>query len=167
MKNTYGLLFFGVPNSGIELSALQSILAMARDQPNEAFLHSLGSGQELIRTQRKHFEEAFNKKDFPKSHIYCYYETVYSPTARKVEAPSCLICPRACSNRVQAGSDWEMKGDAMLYVSRDSATHSRPGEDDNIQAIAKTHSDMVKFSQHDDDCNVVLKTLQELVFDLC
>jgi hypothetical protein len=91
MNNTHGLLFFGVPNSGIELSTLRSILAMAGDQPNEAFLHSLGSGQELIRTQRRRFEEAFSRKEFPDSQIFCYYETVLSPTAKMVGAFSCRI----------------------------------------------------------------------------
>jgi hypothetical protein len=55
----------------------------------------------------------------------------------------------------------------MLYVSRDSATHCRLGEEDNIWATAKTHSEMVKFSPHEDIYYAVLGTLQELASDQC
>lgn len=44
-----------------------------------------------------------------------------------------------------------MIGPTTILVTRSSATHCRPWEDgsEHICAIARTHSDMVKFGPHD------------------
>jgi len=42
---TYGALFFGVPSQGLEI---ESLIAMVKRQPNQAFLHSLGKGSQFL-----------------------------------------------------------------------------------------------------------------------
>jgi protein SERAC1 len=55
-----------------------------------------------------------------------------------------------------------MKGVPTVLVQSSSATHSRPWENEacHIQALNKTHSDLVKYSRHDGDYYRVLSLLQ-------
>ena len=78
LKATYGALFFGVPNQGMDIS---SLVPMVGDQPNRYFLESLGKGSEFLPEQRTKFPKAFDFKD---SEIISFFETQESPTAEKV-----------------------------------------------------------------------------------
>jgi hypothetical protein len=78
LDSVYGGMFFGVPNHGIDV---ESLVAMVEDQPNQALLHSLGKGSQLLRNQSREFPKAFHYRD---SAIFCLYETMTSPTAQKV-----------------------------------------------------------------------------------
>jgi protein SERAC1 len=82
LNSTYGALFFGVPNQGMDIS---SLIPMVKDQPNRHFLESLGRESDLLRKQSRAFPKAFPFKD---SIIYCFYETLGSPTAIKVSTPA-------------------------------------------------------------------------------
>jgi hypothetical protein len=77
----YGALFFGVPNQGMNI---ESLIPMVENQANQALLHSLGSESQVLRSQRRDFQNAFN---FRESKVVCFYETVTSPTAIKVGSP--------------------------------------------------------------------------------
>lgn len=78
LEATYGALFFGVPNQGMDIS---SLIPMVKDQPNQALLHSLGGDSQLLRNQTREFPVAFDFKD---SKIICFYETQMSPTSVQV-----------------------------------------------------------------------------------
>jgi len=78
LKATYGTLFFGVPNQGMDIS---SLVPMVGDQPNRYFLESLGKESEILPEQRTKFPKAFDFKD---SKIISFFETQMSPTAVKV-----------------------------------------------------------------------------------
>ena len=78
LKATYGALFFGVPNQGMDIS---SLVPMVGDQPNRYFLESLGKESEILPEQRTKFPKAFDFKD---SEIISFFETQMSPTAVKV-----------------------------------------------------------------------------------
>ena len=56
-----------------------------------------------------------------------------------------------------------MSGPLPVLVDASSATHGRPGEDQahDIQALNRTHSELVKFKRQDLDYSVVLGFLQE------
>jgi hypothetical protein len=82
LNSTYGALFFGVPNQGMDIS---SLMPMVKDQPNRHFLESLGRESDLLRKQNRAFPKAFPFKD---SEIYCFYETLGSPTAIEVSMPA-------------------------------------------------------------------------------
>lgn len=53
--------------------------------------------------------------------------------------------------------EWEMKGPLAVLVTKSSATHCRPWEDgeEYMCAIDRTHSNMVKFGQHDNEYDKV------------
>ncbi len=67
------------------------------------------------------------------------------------------------AHRQTAEGKWARTGPCVVLVNETSATHSRPGEDlaHNVQAIDRTHSDMVKFSRRDEAYNLVLSFIQE------
>lgn len=55
-----------------------------------------------------------------------------------------------------------MTGPPTILVAESSATHGRPGEDKahNVQAINRTHSELVKYRRGDQDYLVVLDLLR-------
>lgn len=81
-KETVGLirriLFFGVPNQGMDIEAL---VPMVGDRPNRQLLESLGEGSDLLNRIATQFLGAF---PLTSSEIVSFYETKKSPTAQKV-----------------------------------------------------------------------------------
>jgi hypothetical protein len=78
LKATYGALFFGVPNQGMDIS---SLIPMVGDQPNRYLLESLGPESDVLQEQRATFPKVF---DFRDSEIVSFFETKLSPTALQV-----------------------------------------------------------------------------------
>jgi len=78
LASIYGALFFGVPNQGIDNG---SLVAMVKDQPNQALVYSLGKESQILREQCRSFSEAFHSRH---SKVVCFYETMMSPTAEFV-----------------------------------------------------------------------------------
>ena len=77
---TYAMLFFGVPNIGMNIDGIR---AMCDHQPNEKFIMSLSSKSQLLRNLHRAFTDKFN---FPDAQIVCFFENIMSP--------SCvLVCP--------------------------------------------------------------------------
>ena len=75
LSATYGLYFFGVPNTGMNIGPLK---CMIRGQPNEEFIMSLANNSQLLRNLRRDFPNAF---DFADSQIISFYETRESPSS--------------------------------------------------------------------------------------
>ena len=73
-----GLLFFGVPNRGMDIESLQAIVG---DKPNRYLLESVGQYSDLLLQQDGQFGSTFHFKDSP---VYSFIETRPSPTAVKV-----------------------------------------------------------------------------------
>lgn len=65
----YGLLFFGVPNRGMETETIQTIV---KDQPNADLIRALNPGSRFLSELRRQFDECFTWKD---SEIISWYET--------------------------------------------------------------------------------------------
>lgn len=80
LKSVYGILFFGVPNQGMEN---KSLVAMARGQPNEWLIQTLGTESEYLEDLHMDFQ---NKFTFSTSIVFSFFETEESPTAIKVRA---------------------------------------------------------------------------------
>ena len=76
LNATGGALFFGVPNRGMDNSALLSIIGL---QPNRDFLESLRIGSPELEKQSDVFSKISALAD---SVIFCFYETCVSGTAR-------------------------------------------------------------------------------------
>lgn len=77
-ESCIGILFFGVPNRGMDISAL---LAIIGSQPNADFLASLSIGSSFLEDQATLFPETFCSRD---AVVYSFYETCVSNTAKMV-----------------------------------------------------------------------------------
>lgn len=73
-----GLLFFGVPNRGMDIESLQAIVG---DRPNRYLLESVGQYSDLLLQQDGQFGSTFPFQDSP---VFSFIETRPSPTAVKV-----------------------------------------------------------------------------------
>lgn len=78
MESVVGLLFFGVPNRGMDIDSLQAIVG---DKQNRYLLESVGQYSDLLLQQDGQFGSTFHYKD---THIISFFETKSSPTAMKV-----------------------------------------------------------------------------------
>ncbi|KAK7515000.1 hypothetical protein IWZ03DRAFT_416367 [Phyllosticta citriasiana] len=137
LKSVEAVLFFGTPNSGMDIS---STIPMVRGQPNEDFLRSIGRDSADLRRLAEKWEKAIDPTgDGSVSQtlkIYSFYETMQSPTAAKDEF-----------------GRWRMNGPPVVLVDRVSATHGRSwesNENSRVIAIDAPHSDMVKFKSIND-----------------
>lgn len=81
-KCVYGLVFFGVPNYGLRI---QHWLPMVKDQPNDGVVKSLAPGSEYLLGLQTRFESHFT---LPNSKILSIFETMKTPTARRVSEKS-------------------------------------------------------------------------------
>ncbi|KAL7917792.1 hypothetical protein ACQKWADRAFT_273814 [Trichoderma austrokoningii] len=145
-KSVAGMLLFGVPNQGMSISQW---IPIVEDQPNRFFIEQLCASSDILRVIRTNFRKTFTFSD---SKIYSFYETKESPTA-------------------QRGSDnkWELTGPCIKLVDTASATHGRYWEETGnyIKPIHRTHWDLIKFSQIDDDYTTVSNCLLDLADSAC
>ncbi|KAK0720516.1 hypothetical protein B0H67DRAFT_552679 [Lasiosphaeris hirsuta] len=142
-KAVYGIVFFGVPHDGMDTS---SLIPMVGDGPNRPLVNSLSRiNSEILSIQQQEFHTALGNEG--NSEIVYFYETVESPTAAQ-------------------GTDgkWSMTGPPATLVTKSSATHCRPWENgpEYVCAVARTHSDMVKFRPQDHEYDKVRERLRGL-----
>ncbi|KAK0623161.1 nacht and ankyrin domain-containing protein [Immersiella caudata] len=138
----YGIVFFGVPHDGMDIS---SLIHVAGDGPNRSLIESLSrvNSQVLINQQREFHKALGEERD---SEVVHFYEMLESPTAQEKDG------------------QWAMTGPPAVLVSKISATHCRPGEygAEHMCAVTRTHSDMVKFSPQDHEYDKVRGRLRGL-----
>lgn len=143
IRAIYGVVFFGTPHDGMDIS---SLIPMVGDGPNRFLVESISRiNSQILSIQQRDFHHALGKKG--DSEVFCFYETLESPTAQQDKR-----------------NEWRMVGPTAVLVTKSSATHCRPWEDgsEHICAIARTHSDMVKFGPHDPDYRNVWMRIQGL-----
>uniref|UniRef100_A0A8H7KCB5 DUF676 domain-containing protein n=1 Tax=Bionectria ochroleuca TaxID=29856 RepID=A0A8H7KCB5_BIOOC len=139
---TIGLLLFGVPNRGMDITAILSIVG---EQPNAEFISSLGIGSPILEDQSKAFPTLCKST---KMRTYSFFETCLSNTATMV------------------GGKLSITGKPVVLVDKASATHGRPWEMNNqfIIPIQRTHSDLVKFdSKYSHDYEKVRGCFNEIL----
>jgi hypothetical protein len=74
-----GVLFFGVPNDGMDI---ESLIPIIKNQPNRFLVETLNQvNSQVLRIQRRNFLKVFEQLHLD---IFCFYETKMSPTAAKV-----------------------------------------------------------------------------------
>ncbi|KAH7235326.1 hypothetical protein BKA59DRAFT_532564 [Fusarium tricinctum] len=139
-KAVHGIVFFGVPHDGMDIS---SLVAMVGDKPNRFLIESVGhNNPQLLHEQRRQFNTALDHDGDPE--IIYFYKTEKSPTAQK-----------------DKNGIWKMNGPSECLITKSSATRCRSWEDgpEDMYAIARTHSDMVRFGPHDDEYSKVRERL--------
>ncbi|KAB5522022.1 hypothetical protein GE09DRAFT_1293739 [Coniochaeta sp. 2T2.1] len=141
LEATLGALFFGVPNRGMDNTALLSII---ETQPNSALVDELSIGSAFLQNQAELFPTAFGRRD---SIILSFHETRLSGTAMMVNG------------------QLTMKGPPAVLVNKGSATHGRPWERSPrfVIPIDRSHSDIVKFERFSNDYEAVLTCIRELL----
>lgn len=72
----YGMIFFGVPNRGIQISHW---LPMVNNQPNESLIRNLAPSSIYLRNLQDRFFQVFR---FPDSRVVSVYGTMKSKTAK-------------------------------------------------------------------------------------
>lgn len=129
LSATYAILFFGVPNQGMDIRSLR---AMMSGQPNEPFTAYFDKDASYLHQLVEQFQKTFPFQD---SHIVSFFETKALPTAK-----------------LDSSGRWTMTGEPAVLVNRHSAKNDHPWEDQrsNLFPINCTHSDMVKFCEHDE-----------------
>ncbi|KAF6513098.1 hypothetical protein HZS61_007356 [Fusarium oxysporum f. sp. conglutinans] len=130
VRAVYGIVFFGVPHDGMDIS---SLIPMVGDGPNRFLIESIGAiNSQILSAQQREFHTALGGEG--DSEIVCFYETVESPTAQKDER-----------------GDWSMTGPTAVLVTKSSATYCRWWESgpEHVCPVHRTHSDMVKFGPED------------------
>jgi hypothetical protein len=88
-RSCYAVMFFGVPNRGLDASSLTS---MVRGQPNEYLVKNLDPSSPFLSLLHEMFYNKFITKD---SQIICIFETKETPT---VEVSPCFQ-PCSTSNK--------------------------------------------------------------------
>ncbi|KAL8908717.1 MAG: hypothetical protein Q9171_005330 [Xanthocarpia ochracea] len=96
--------------------------------------------------------------DLPGAQVWTYG----SPIFEVQKASSFIKAPIHWIKQLADGV-WSMTGPLSVLVDAPSATHGRPGEDQahHIQALNRSHSDLVKYSRKDPEYGVVLSFLKE------
>ena len=142
LKAIFAIMFFGVPNQGMDNT---SLYAMVRGQPNLPFLAYLNKDAGFLHELVKRFREIFYFQD---SYVVSFFETKASPTAK-----------------MDSTGKWAMCGEPAVLVDRHSAKSGRAWEEQGsyLFPINCTHSDMVKFCEYNDDCEVILNYLKSFV----
>lgn len=144
---------------------ISALISMAGDGPNQFLLQSIGCNSQVLSTQQRDFSSALGEQG--KSEVFCFYETLKSPTAVQVSFTSKkhdlsiiqLIIVYRTSLDV-----WEITGPAAIPVTKSSATNCRPWENgpEHICAIARTHSEIVKFGRYDTEYKNVRERMRSL-----
>jgi hypothetical protein len=76
----YGVVFFGVPHNGMDIESLISIVG---NGPNRFLLESIGyHGSQILSIYQREFPKTLGGQG--ESKVICFYETLKSPTAKKV-----------------------------------------------------------------------------------
>ncbi|KAG7001762.1 Protein SERAC1 [Fusarium oxysporum f. sp. conglutinans] len=143
VRAVYGIVFFGVPHDGMDIS---SLIPMVGDGPNRFLIESIGAiNSQILSAQQREFHTALGGEG--DSEIVCFYETVESPTAQKDER-----------------GDWSMTGPTAVLVTKSSATYCRWWESgpEHVCPVHRTHSDMVKFGPEDPEYDNVCVNLRRL-----
>lgn len=88
LRAIYGIAFFGVPHNGMDI---QSLITIIGNQANRFLVESIGQhvNSQILSMQQQEFHTALGSEG--DSEIICFYETVKSPTARKVLAYSFIL----------------------------------------------------------------------------
>ena len=156
LQNVKGVVFFGVPHKGMEVSHL---LAMAEKQPNEDLISScLTTNSALLPELHKEFEKVTLSIN---QNIRFVYETLESPLT---EASSKLLLERCTLMLMQLSptGDWVRSKDSYAVLVRKDSSVPAGTPIHHALAVNDDHSNMVKFAEDDPVCQVILSLIYDL-----
>ncbi|KAL7782793.1 hypothetical protein V8C37DRAFT_397655 [Trichoderma ceciliae] len=142
-RSCYSLLFFGVPNRGLDN---RSLMSMVKGQPNESLVRDLSESSRFLSLLHERFNDCFS---FADSKIICVNETKYTRTVE--------WCPDT--------GTWERTGPKVMMVGHTSATNtSRTEKIYDRLSIDADHSELVKFGDiSNPDYSIIESRIRNLV----
>lgn len=145
----YGLIFFGVPNTGIRI---EHWLPIVKDQPNEVLVHDLRPGSEYLLNLQRSFEAQFI---YAKSKILSIFETMRTQTAKVCDVIETWSEEAKNINFVQFDDGrWQLTGPREILVEEASATKPMDQAPDSISLYTmqmnQNHADLAKFVHRHD-----------------
>lgn len=131
---------------------IASLIPMVGDGPNLPLIKSIGESSPALDLLQENFHPALG--DQGQAEIICFYETAESPTAQQVLRTIVLSnVAWDVDSRFKQDKEgrWRMNGPPTVLVTKASAVHCRSWELDDIHVcpIARSHSEIVKFSPAD------------------
>ncbi|UKZ84350.1 uncharacterized protein TrAFT101_000261 [Trichoderma asperellum] len=142
-RSCYALLFFGVPNRGLNNLSLMS---MVKGQPNESLVRDLDESSRFLSSLHERFNAYFT---FDNTHVLSISETKHTPTVEW------------CSETGR----WERTGPKVMMVGHTSAAYAHQTEKlhDRL-SINADHSEMVKFDNiSNPDYSIIQDKIKDLV----
>ncbi|KAF8533194.1 hypothetical protein BDD12DRAFT_947879 [Trichophaea hybrida] len=142
LNSCAGLFFFGVPNRGLNI---ENIMTLVKDQRNSHFINDLRETSTLLKHVHNQFLQVSELKDCKTT---SFYETKDTKTVV-----------------VREDGRWERCGKMVRMVTEESATCALPTEPTHMQIpIDADHSNMVKFTDNQSDAYIrVWKRLEQSV----
>ncbi|KAI1111016.1 hypothetical protein F5Y14DRAFT_454429 [Nemania sp. NC0429] len=143
LRSTQGVVFFGVPNSGMEQSELLSVV---KGQPNSGLVSDLSLHSPYTRQLDQQFIGISALQD---TLLYWGYETKESPTVAW-----------------ESNGALSRTGPLKILVTPDSATrgqHTWGEVTDTIFPINEDHSSMVKFAEDDPSLKIVVGKIARIL----
>jgi hypothetical protein len=150
LNSCAGLFFFGVPNRGLDI---KNIRTLVKDQRNEHFIDDLREGSALLKHAHRHFLRGFQLND---CQITSFYETrdTRAVVVCLLHTVYYLLIGHALTLlmlKVREDGNWNRSGEMVRIVTEESATWALPTEANYGRIpIDANHSDMVKFTDRND-----------------
>lgn len=146
----YGLIFFGVPSTGIRN---EHWLPIVKNQPNEVMVRDLRPGSDYLLNLQRSFGAQFT---YPKSRVLSIFETMRTRTAKVSEGTR--PWSRQNSSIVNAAQfdegRWQITGPYEILVEEPSATKPMDNVPDGISLCTmqmnQNHADLPKFAHRHD-----------------
>lgn len=110
VQAVYGIVFFGVPHQGMDISSLLPIVGYG---PNMFLVQSISHvNSQILSIQQRDFHTALGVKG--ESEVFCFYETVLSPTAKEVRHDFYLSTVYLLiTNSSYSGCEWQVDNDRI------------------------------------------------------
>ncbi|KAF9639078.1 hypothetical protein BFW01_g9975 [Lasiodiplodia theobromae] len=132
-------LFFGVPNAGMEITQLRT---MVKGDPTEQLIEDLAPRSPRLSSLDSLFSGHQATRDF---RVVSFYETETTKTVHFL------------------GSRWVRNGPEVVMVEKESAIQKCSRHPDEVHFIDKDHSAMVKFSRGDVGYTRVVESLRKFL----
>ncbi|KAI1096096.1 hypothetical protein F5B19DRAFT_437860 [Rostrohypoxylon terebratum] len=145
-ESVHGLIFFGVPTSGMANAALIEVAKTSR--PSLPLLYILGQSSAILEKDYNIFIDIASKRDI---RVFCFGEDLNTQT------------PRRDSNQKAI-----MDGDSEWIVRPESANRIAEGfgQRHNSAQLMRNHTNLVKFSEDDNELEIVIREVQKICEDV-
>ncbi len=161
LRRIRGVLFFGVPNEGINLGEPQHLSPAADDQSTRCLLEWMSIlTPSILRLQHQNF---FPVQSLTGPRMFCFYETKPCPTVMQVKP----LAGASGVGKSRLTSTQDLKtGHPSCLVSMSSAVSCLPNGIFSARSlpIDRSHVEIVKFYRDDREYQKIIKVLKQMAW---